>query len=142
MVLSKAHRTGVNSGAQTGPLLVTCLGTVTSTLCGDSGIICDQMFKGTTIRLIKQLILSYFPIFYKPTWPHSYISIIQYLYFNTCIDTPRQNLPLEMPTESTFPRLEIPNVDLWAFLFEREDKPYPDNKGGLLLPQPSTSIEC
>jgi hypothetical protein len=34
-----------------------------------------------------------------------------------------------MPTQSTFPNLEIPNVDLWAFLFERKDKPYPDNKG-------------
>jgi len=33
-----------------------------------------------------------------------------------------------MPTESSYPELDIPNIDLWAFLFERKDKPYPDNK--------------
>ena len=34
-----------------------------------------------------------------------------------------------MPAESTYPRLEIPNVDLWGFLFERTDRPFPDDKG-------------
>ena len=34
-----------------------------------------------------------------------------------------------MPTESTFPRLDIPDVDLWTFLFERKDREYPDDKG-------------
>jgi hypothetical protein len=34
-----------------------------------------------------------------------------------------------MPTDSSYPLVEIPNLDLWAFLFERKDKPYPDNKG-------------
>jgi 4-coumarate--CoA ligase len=38
-----------------------------------------------------------------------------------------------MPIESTFPMLDIPNIDLWAFLFEREDNSYPDNKGIHLL---------
>ena len=36
---------------------------------------------------------------------------------------------LKMPTESTFPKLDIPNLDLWGFLFERKDKPFPDDKG-------------
>lgn len=33
-----------------------------------------------------------------------------------------------MPVESQYPRFEVPNVDLWNFLFERKDKPYPDDK--------------
>ena len=34
-----------------------------------------------------------------------------------------------MPTESQYPRIDVPNVDLWTFLFERKDKPFPDDKG-------------
>lgn len=33
-----------------------------------------------------------------------------------------------MPTGSLFPDLDIPDVDLWTFLFERKDRAYPDNK--------------
>ncbi|KAJ4370576.1 hypothetical protein N0V83_005097 [Neocucurbitaria cava] len=33
-----------------------------------------------------------------------------------------------MPSESKFPKLPIPDVDLWAFLFERKDRTYPDDK--------------
>ncbi|KAG7007251.1 4-coumarate--coA ligase 1 [Physcia stellaris] len=33
-----------------------------------------------------------------------------------------------MPTESTYPQFDVPNADLWAFLFERNDRPFPDNK--------------
>lgn len=33
-----------------------------------------------------------------------------------------------MPTESLYPKIDIPNTDLWGFLFERNDRPYPDNK--------------
>ncbi|KAF2280861.1 4-coumarate-CoA ligase-like protein [Westerdykella ornata] len=33
-----------------------------------------------------------------------------------------------MPTESQYPNVPIPDIDLWAFLFERKDKPFPDNK--------------
>jgi hypothetical protein len=36
-----------------------------------------------------------------------------------------------MPTESGYPKLDIPNLDLWAFLFERKEKPFPDDKGSL-----------
>ncbi|THZ22398.1 acetyl-CoA synthetase-like protein [Aureobasidium pullulans] len=32
-----------------------------------------------------------------------------------------------MPTESPYPRIQIPEVGLWDFLFERKDKPYPDD---------------
>ncbi|KAI4856052.1 acetyl-CoA synthetase-like protein, partial [Aureobasidium sp. EXF-8846] len=32
-----------------------------------------------------------------------------------------------MPTESPYPRMEIPDVGLWDFLFERKDRPYPDD---------------
>ena len=34
-----------------------------------------------------------------------------------------------MPTESSYPKLDVPNVDLWAFLFERKDREFPDDKG-------------
>lgn len=33
-----------------------------------------------------------------------------------------------MPTKSTYPDLDIPNVDIWTFLFERKDREYPDDK--------------
>jgi hypothetical protein len=33
-----------------------------------------------------------------------------------------------MPTESSYPRLDVPNIDLWAFLFERKDREFPDDK--------------
>ena len=38
-----------------------------------------------------------------------------------------------MPTESSYPRIDIPNVDLWGLLFERYDRPFPDNKSGRSL---------
>ena len=34
-----------------------------------------------------------------------------------------------MPTESLYPKIDIPSVDLWTFLFERNDRPFPDDKG-------------
>jgi 4-coumarate--CoA ligase len=34
-----------------------------------------------------------------------------------------------MPTDSALPRIDILNVDLWGFLFERKDREFPDNKG-------------
>jgi len=34
-----------------------------------------------------------------------------------------------MPFESQFPSPPIPDVDLWAFLFERKDKGFADDKG-------------
>ncbi|KAI0871444.1 hypothetical protein GGS24DRAFT_492227 [Hypoxylon argillaceum] len=33
-----------------------------------------------------------------------------------------------MPVKPLYEDIDIPNVDLWAFLFERKDKPWPDNK--------------
>jgi 4-coumarate--CoA ligase len=36
-----------------------------------------------------------------------------------------------MPTESTYPSIDIPDVDLWAFLFERKDRAFGDDKGML-----------
>ncbi|KAI9832425.1 MAG: hypothetical protein M1819_004414 [Sarea resinae] len=33
-----------------------------------------------------------------------------------------------MPTESLFPPLDIPNVDLWSFFFEKRDIKYPEDK--------------
>jgi 4-coumarate--CoA ligase len=35
-----------------------------------------------------------------------------------------------MPVSSAFPSFELPQQDIWTFLFERKDKPYPDDKGG------------
>ena len=34
-----------------------------------------------------------------------------------------------MPSKSLYPDLDIPNVDLFGFMFERKDRPYPDDKG-------------
>jgi hypothetical protein len=36
-----------------------------------------------------------------------------------------------MPVKSSYPDLTIPNVDLWSFMFERKDRPFPDDKGML-----------
>lgn len=33
-----------------------------------------------------------------------------------------------MPVASSYPSFEVPNLDLWSFLFERKDKPFPDDK--------------
>lgn len=33
-----------------------------------------------------------------------------------------------MPVSSHYPSVDIPNVDIWTFLFERKDRPYPDDK--------------
>ncbi|KAL2857669.1 hypothetical protein BJX68DRAFT_229293 [Aspergillus pseudodeflectus] len=33
-----------------------------------------------------------------------------------------------MPVSSQYPPVDIPNIDLWTFLFERRDKPFPDDK--------------
>jgi hypothetical protein len=35
----------------------------------------------------------------------------------------------KMPVESLFPRLDIPDIDLWEFLFERKDREFPDDTG-------------
>lgn len=37
-----------------------------------------------------------------------------------------------MPTESRYSKIDIPNVDLWTFLFERKDREFPDDKGMLI----------
>jgi hypothetical protein len=34
-----------------------------------------------------------------------------------------------MPTGSLYPNIDIPKVDLWTFLFERKDRPFPEDKG-------------
>jgi len=34
-----------------------------------------------------------------------------------------------MPAESKYTPVDIPNVGLWDFLFERKDKDFPDDKG-------------
>ena len=33
-----------------------------------------------------------------------------------------------MPTESPYPRIDIPSIDIWALLFENGERPYPDDK--------------
>lgn len=33
-----------------------------------------------------------------------------------------------MPVSSSYPSFEVPNLDIWTFLFERKDKAYPDDK--------------
>jgi hypothetical protein len=38
-----------------------------------------------------------------------------------------------MPAKSAYAEPPIPDVDIWAFLFERNDKLYPDDKGMDLL---------
>ena len=36
-----------------------------------------------------------------------------------------------MPTKSIFPDIDIPDVGIWDFLFERKQKDFPDDKGML-----------
>ncbi|KAJ5907508.1 hypothetical protein N7495_000190 [Penicillium taxi] len=36
-----------------------------------------------------------------------------------------------MPVSSNYPDIDIPNVGLWDFLFERKDRPFPDDKSSL-----------
>ncbi|KAK2755503.1 hypothetical protein FQN54_006440 [Arachnomyces sp. PD_36] len=33
-----------------------------------------------------------------------------------------------MPTKSSYPPIDIPNIDIWTFLFERKDRAFPDDK--------------
>ncbi|KAE8351076.1 hypothetical protein BDV28DRAFT_26531 [Aspergillus coremiiformis] len=33
-----------------------------------------------------------------------------------------------MPVSSQYPSIDIPNLDLWTFLFDRKNKPFPDDK--------------
>ena len=44
-----------------------------------------------------------------------------------------RRLVRKMPTESTYPPIDVPKVDLWDFLFERSDRPFPDRKGNTSL---------
>ncbi|KAI9700576.1 MAG: hypothetical protein M1820_006730 [Bogoriella megaspora] len=45
-----------------------------------------------------------------------------------------------MPTEATYwPKVEIPNIDVWGLLFERKDRPYPDDKVVILDPHTNRS---
>lgn len=34
-----------------------------------------------------------------------------------------------MPTKSPLRTFEVPEVDLWGFIFERKDRQFPDDKG-------------
>jgi len=38
-----------------------------------------------------------------------------------------------MPVDSSYPKLDIPDVDLWEFLFEREKREFPDDKSVLAI---------
>lgn len=33
-----------------------------------------------------------------------------------------------MPVQSTYASFELPNVDLWKYLFDRTDRKFPDDK--------------
>lgn len=45
----------------------------------------------------------------------------------------------DMPTESTYPQVDVPDVGLWDFLFERKDREFPDDKVIYLDPDTSRS---
>lgn len=36
-----------------------------------------------------------------------------------------------MPVTSSYAPIQVPDVDIWDFLFERKNKPFPDDKGML-----------
>ncbi|KAL8720833.1 MAG: hypothetical protein Q9225_002350 [Loekoesia sp. 1 TL-2023] len=44
-----------------------------------------------------------------------------------------------MPTQSTYPTIDIPNTDIWGLLFESNDRPFPDDKVIYLDPETSRS---
>lgn len=48
-----------------------------------------------------------------------------------------------MPTEASYwPTVDVPNKDIWGILFERDDKPYADDKGDLRRNIPKTSTSA
>jgi hypothetical protein len=38
------------------------------------------------------------------------------------------SFPVAMPVKSLYPDIDIPNIDLFTFLFERKNRPYADEK--------------
>lgn len=38
-----------------------------------------------------------------------------------------------MPTESTYPPVDIPPIDIWGLIFESKDREFPDDKGASIL---------
>jgi hypothetical protein len=36
-----------------------------------------------------------------------------------------------MPVKSPYPDFEIPDLDIWSFLFERKDRDFPEDKSKL-----------
>ncbi|KAL9005966.1 MAG: hypothetical protein Q9188_001256 [Gyalolechia gomerana] len=44
-----------------------------------------------------------------------------------------------MPTQSPYPAIQVPPTDIWGLLFERQDRPFPDNKVVYLDPDTSRS---
>lgn len=45
-----------------------------------------------------------------------------------------------MPVSSRYPPVDIPDLDIWSFLFERQDKPFPDDKGMSLFPSNARAL--
>lgn len=44
-----------------------------------------------------------------------------------------------MPVSSQYPSIDIPSVDLWTFLFDRKDRPFPDEQSEFRI---TPSCEC
>jgi hypothetical protein len=69
------------------------------------------------------------------SWAKDALRVLSLLRSASFQDTPALNRSYEldhltaMPSESKFPSLQIPDVDLWGFLFERKDRPFADDKG-------------
>lgn len=60
---------------------------------------------------------------------HLYKTCIGCIFYPSSPCHPVYNhIPCTMPVKSSFPDFEIPNVDTWSLMFERPDRPYPDDK--------------
>lgn len=47
-----------------------------------------------------------------------------------------------MPVASSYPPVSIPEVDIWDFLFERKDRPFPDDKSKASFLSIFLSLPC
>ena len=45
-------------------------------------------------------------------------------------------LPADMPVSSSYPPIDVPDVDVWDFLFDRKTRQFPDDKSKPVPPSP------
>lgn len=105
-------------------------------LISSSKVICPSLFTETVVWCTLSFLYLPLKTATLPVGLHDYthtrpfdISSHPVLLISVCT-TP--HLLVIMPVSSPYPSIEIPNIDLWTFLFERKDRPFPDDKGSCI----------